>query len=247
MPRARWPNACGWPSRTSRSRTAILEARFLWGNADLYEELRTRFWGEVATGSGQDFVEAKLAERDERHSRQGESRYLVEPNIKEGKGGLARPADALLDRQISLSRRGCGRPHQAQRLHPRRIQAVPEVRSLPLGRALPSALSRGPRRGTAVLRRADRSSPSAWALSADEPAPRRRAVHARLLPGRQGCRRSDAHLLRGARRAEQEAQALADEPVAGLPQAAHRHRGFLCRERAAQRQAQRLHAPIRSI
>jgi len=42
----------------------------------------------VATGTGQDFVEAKLAERDERHARQGESRYLVEPNIKEGKGGL---------------------------------------------------------------------------------------------------------------------------------------------------------------
>ena len=69
-------------------RTALLEARYLWGNEALYEELRTRFWAEVATGSGQDFVEAKLAERDERHSRQGESRYLVEPNIKEGKGGL---------------------------------------------------------------------------------------------------------------------------------------------------------------
>jgi [protein-PII] uridylyltransferase len=68
--------------------TAILETRFLWGNEDLYEELRTRYWGEVATGSGQDFVEAKLAERGERHSRQGESRYLVEPNIKDGKGGL---------------------------------------------------------------------------------------------------------------------------------------------------------------
>ncbi len=69
-------------------RTAILEARYLWGDDKLYEELRKKFWGEVATGTGQDFVEAKLAERDERHARQGESRYLVEPNIKEGKGGL---------------------------------------------------------------------------------------------------------------------------------------------------------------
>ncbi|MEI9996659.1 MAG: [protein-PII] uridylyltransferase [Rhizomicrobium sp.] len=69
-------------------RTAILEARYLWGDAKLYEELRKKFWNEVATGTGQDFVEAKLAERDERHARQGESRYLVEPNIKEGKGGL---------------------------------------------------------------------------------------------------------------------------------------------------------------
>ncbi len=69
-------------------RTSLLEARFLWGNAELCEDLRTRFWNEVAIGNGQDFVEAKLAERDARHSRQGESRYLVEPNIKEGKGGL---------------------------------------------------------------------------------------------------------------------------------------------------------------
>ena len=69
-------------------RTALLEARFLWGDKTLYDELRKRFWAEVAAGTGQDFVKAKLAERDQRHLRQGESRYLVEPNIKEGKGGL---------------------------------------------------------------------------------------------------------------------------------------------------------------
>jgi [protein-PII] uridylyltransferase len=69
-------------------RTALLESRYLWGDKGLYEELRKKFWSEIATGSGQDFVEAKLAERDQRHVRQGESRYLVEPNIKEGKGGL---------------------------------------------------------------------------------------------------------------------------------------------------------------
>ncbi|MGD0866218.1 MAG: [protein-PII] uridylyltransferase [Rhizomicrobium sp.] len=69
-------------------RTALLEARYLWGDKGLYDELRKKFWSDVATGNGQDFVEAKLAERDQRHLRHGESRYLVEPNIKEGKGGL---------------------------------------------------------------------------------------------------------------------------------------------------------------
>ncbi|MBL6938665.1 MAG: [protein-PII] uridylyltransferase [Alphaproteobacteria bacterium] len=69
-------------------RTAILEARYLWGDEQLYEELRKKFWSEVRTGTGQDFVDAKLDERKERHARQGSSRYLVEPNIKEGKGGL---------------------------------------------------------------------------------------------------------------------------------------------------------------
>jgi [protein-PII] uridylyltransferase len=69
-------------------RTALLEARFIWGDHALYDQLRVSFWKEVATGNGQDFVEAKLAEREARHTRQGESRYLVEPNIKESKGGL---------------------------------------------------------------------------------------------------------------------------------------------------------------
>jgi [protein-PII] uridylyltransferase len=69
-------------------RTALLEARYLWGDTGLYEDLRKKFWNEIATGSGQDFVEAKLAERNARHAAQGESRYLVEPNIKESKGGL---------------------------------------------------------------------------------------------------------------------------------------------------------------
>jgi [protein-PII] uridylyltransferase len=69
-------------------RTALLEARYLWGDRALYDDLRNAFWKDVATGNGQDFVEAKLDERDVRHARQGESRYLVEPNIKEGKGGL---------------------------------------------------------------------------------------------------------------------------------------------------------------
>src|SRR5690606_27595603 len=35
-----------------------------------------------------EFVQAKLAERDDRHAKAGESRYLVEPNVKDGKGGL---------------------------------------------------------------------------------------------------------------------------------------------------------------
>ena len=69
-------------------RTSLLEARYLWGDRELYDELRRKFWSDIATGNGQDFVEAKLAERDARHTRQGESRYLVEPNVKEGKGGL---------------------------------------------------------------------------------------------------------------------------------------------------------------
>ncbi|HEY1709994.1 MAG TPA: [protein-PII] uridylyltransferase [Rhizomicrobium sp.] len=69
-------------------RTALLEARFLWADRAVFEDMRKKFWADVASRNGQDFVQAKLAERAERHRQQGESRYLVEPNVKEGKGGL---------------------------------------------------------------------------------------------------------------------------------------------------------------
>ena len=69
-------------------RTAILEARLILGDAGVFETLKTRFDLEVVKGTGTEFIHAKLTERDQRHSRQGESRYLVEPNIKESKGGL---------------------------------------------------------------------------------------------------------------------------------------------------------------
>ncbi len=69
-------------------RTALLEARYIWGDNALYAELRRRFADEFGRGTGVDFVEAKLSERDERHVKMGDSRYLLEPNIKDGKGGL---------------------------------------------------------------------------------------------------------------------------------------------------------------
>ena len=69
-------------------RTAVLETRFLTGDAALYDELVERFDKEVVEGTAAEFVTAKLAEREERHRRSGQSRYLVEPNVKDGKGGL---------------------------------------------------------------------------------------------------------------------------------------------------------------
>ncbi len=69
-------------------RTSILEARHLWGEEPLYRELLERYDRDVVRNTGAEYVQAKLAERDERHRKAGESRYLVEPNIKDGKGGL---------------------------------------------------------------------------------------------------------------------------------------------------------------
>jgi [protein-PII] uridylyltransferase len=69
-------------------RTGLLEARYLLGDRKLYDELVARFDKEVVQGTAAEFVAAKLAEREERHRRAGQSRYLVEPNVKDGKGGL---------------------------------------------------------------------------------------------------------------------------------------------------------------
>ncbi|MDP5277512.1 [protein-PII] uridylyltransferase [Sphingomonas sp. DG1-23] len=69
-------------------RTALLEARYIWGDTALYDEAARRFKAEVQADTARDFIAQKLAERDARHKRMGDSRYVVEPNVKEGKGGL---------------------------------------------------------------------------------------------------------------------------------------------------------------
>ena len=69
-------------------RTAFLEARLVWGAEAPFALAQRRFLKEVVSGSSAEYVAAKLAERDARHVRMGDSRYVVEPNVKDGKGGL---------------------------------------------------------------------------------------------------------------------------------------------------------------
>ena len=69
-------------------RTALLESRFLLGNRPLAAQLEQKLWSELFKDTGPDFIEAKLEERAQRHKKQGGQRYMVEPNVKEGKGGL---------------------------------------------------------------------------------------------------------------------------------------------------------------
>ena len=69
-------------------RTAFLEARWIWGNDAAFDGAVARFRKQVVAGTAAEFVAAKLAERDARHVKMGDSRYVVEPNVKDGKGGL---------------------------------------------------------------------------------------------------------------------------------------------------------------
>ncbi len=67
--------------------TAMLEHRFLAGDKALALTFDERLRADLFAGSGKQFIEAKLAERENRHIKHGQ-RYVVEPNVKEGKGGL---------------------------------------------------------------------------------------------------------------------------------------------------------------
>src|SRR5205807_214637 len=58
-------------------RTAVLEARYIWGDQQLFTEMRRRFDNEIVKKTSSEFIEAKLAERDQRHTRLGDSRYVV--------------------------------------------------------------------------------------------------------------------------------------------------------------------------
>jgi [protein-PII] uridylyltransferase len=101
-------------------RTAMLENRFLTGHAALADELETRLWKELFRGTEREFVAAKLEERATRHRKQGGQRYMVEPNVKEGKGGL-RDLQSLFwitkyvyhtDDTADLVKRGVFRPEE---------------------------------------------------------------------------------------------------------------------------------------
>jgi [protein-PII] uridylyltransferase len=69
-------------------RTALLELRYLYGSRALAEELDSKLWSSLFNNSAAEFISAKLLERFERLKRHGGQRYTLEPNIKEGKGGL---------------------------------------------------------------------------------------------------------------------------------------------------------------
>jgi [protein-PII] uridylyltransferase len=98
--------------------TALLESRWLWGDEALFDEMQTLFWQKGMGPHPISYVEAKLAERDARHQRMGDTRYMLEPNLKDGKGGhrdlhtlswiakalyRVRNVDELVDRDVLLA------------------------------------------------------------------------------------------------------------------------------------------------
>ncbi|MCC3862363.1 [protein-PII] uridylyltransferase [Pseudemcibacter aquimaris] len=69
-------------------KTALLEMRYIWGDESLFKSLLSKYDRKIIRGNAPEFTEQKLEERDNRHKKLGDTRYVVEPNLKEGKGGL---------------------------------------------------------------------------------------------------------------------------------------------------------------
>ncbi|MGB0719186.1 MAG: [protein-PII] uridylyltransferase, partial [Bdellovibrionales bacterium] len=72
----------------TKTRSALLDARLITGDAEHFDTLQTALKKQRTGHRKKAYVKAKLAERDTRHTRLGDTRYVLEPNIKDGKGGL---------------------------------------------------------------------------------------------------------------------------------------------------------------
>ncbi len=71
-----------------KTRTALLEARYIAGNEKLYNTFREKVYPEIAYKQRKIFVREKLKEMEKRRMESGDSIFILEPNIKEGEGGL---------------------------------------------------------------------------------------------------------------------------------------------------------------
>jgi [protein-PII] uridylyltransferase len=79
---------CRLAARDLKVKTALLDARYLCGDEESYADFDARCVEEVWVTNQQLFYKEKLKESEERHTRQGDSIYLLQPQLKEGLGGL---------------------------------------------------------------------------------------------------------------------------------------------------------------
>ena len=68
--------------------TALLDSRFLCGDEALFQHYEKKVLPAVMSRNSRSFIREKMAEHDKRIKKYGSSVYILEPNIKEGEGGL---------------------------------------------------------------------------------------------------------------------------------------------------------------
>ncbi len=86
-------------------KTALLDARYLCGDCALYEEFEQATTSRLVHRRAGRFLREKLAESRARHDQYGGSVYLLEPDVKEGEGGLRDIHTARWIAQVKLKTR----------------------------------------------------------------------------------------------------------------------------------------------
>ncbi len=81
-------DAIAQANRDMRTKTAMLESRFLAGDAELAREFREQFRSKCVEGYEREYVEMRMQDQVARHKKFGDSVYLQEPHVKSGCGGL---------------------------------------------------------------------------------------------------------------------------------------------------------------
>jgi [protein-PII] uridylyltransferase len=81
-------DAIAQANRDMRTKTAMLESRFLAGDAELAREFREQFRSKCVAGHEREYVEMRMQDQVARHKKFGDSVYLQEPHVKSGCGGL---------------------------------------------------------------------------------------------------------------------------------------------------------------
>ncbi|MGB4599302.1 MAG: [protein-PII] uridylyltransferase [Trichlorobacter sp.] len=83
-------------------KTALIDCRLLTGHPALFATLRKTVFSQILTKSSDTFIKQKIAEMKRRREKYGDTIYLLEPNIKEGEGGLRDLQTALWVTQVKF-------------------------------------------------------------------------------------------------------------------------------------------------
>ncbi len=104
-----------------KEKTAILDSRFLAGDGAIWSELQALLTADVLNRNQHKFFQIKLEETRERHAKYGDSIYLLEPQLKEGEGGLRDLHTALWLAKVKY------KIHSVEELVQRAIITAPEL------------------------------------------------------------------------------------------------------------------------
>jgi [protein-PII] uridylyltransferase len=123
-----WDEALELPDSDLTAATALLDARFVAGDVEMAAEFLQAYRGRVAGSSPGSLVARLIDEQQRRHSRFGDTIFLLEPDLKSGPGGVR---DLCAGRWAAFARFGTGDPYALRdlgQMSPRQAAAFETAR-----------------------------------------------------------------------------------------------------------------------